>query len=157
RLDQLSSRLDQLIETVSRIGRVRRDQAFDRSVIIRNMEIVGSNPTTDLELIERFAHSWEVNGERYRESLASLRHAAERLLPILEGNGCIADPDMQRLLVIQEHVACLARQPLFYPEMFHGVRLLPCGGFAKLSDPDSKHLRASGLLGAEDRMAITKI
>ncbi len=64
---------------------------------------------------------------------------------------------MDRLLPLEKHIPCLARQPLFFPEMFHGVEMLPDGNFKALPWTPSVLFRVNGLLGIEDRVAITQI
>jgi predicted O-methyltransferase YrrM len=118
-------------------------------------------PVADIELIERFALDWPHHSHIYRLEFRGLRRAAQRLLPILESSAGdqygLSDKTMQRLREVGEQVACLARLPLYFPEMFHGVSLLPDGTFEPLDESVSQHLRASGLLGPEDRTAINEI
>ena len=93
--------------------------------------------------------------------LDDLRGAARRLLPLLvepkTRSPSVSIEMVARMERVWPEIACLARQPLFFPEMFHGVKLLPDGNFAPLTHDDALHLRASGLLGTEDRVAITEI
>jgi hypothetical protein len=115
----------------------------------------------DIDLIERFSRDWQASAPSYRASLPELRRAADRLLPILTFptiNGrALAGSERERLRALEKEVACLSRQPLFFPDMFHGVTLQPDGSFRELHRFDEIHLRANGLLGIEDRMAVREI
>jgi hypothetical protein len=112
----------------------------------------------DIELVARFCQDWQANAYAYRQTLGDLRRAARRLLPILvepaADESLISHEGMKRLQNIEEEIICLARQPLYFPEMFHGVTLRPDGSFSPLSHGDAIHLRAGGLLGIQDRVAI---
>jgi predicted O-methyltransferase YrrM len=115
---------------------------------------VAENAIDDVELIERFSLNWPANAAQYTATLGDLRVAARRLLHA--DTSSLSDQGRARLRRLESEIACLARNPRFFPEMFHGVT--PCqGGFTPLSSHDRLHLRASGLLGAEDRLAIQLI
>jgi tetratricopeptide (TPR) repeat protein len=113
----------------------------------------------DMELVERFSQTWDAHA--YQESLADLRNAARRLLPVLLGSSgampALNSREKQRLLQLEKQVTCLARQPLCFPEMFHGVALLRDGSSQKLDPGNEIHFRANGLLGVEDRGAVAQI
>ena len=122
---------------------------------------VNSDLKSDIELVERFSLYWQDNAGAYRQMLDDLRGAARRLLPLLvepkTRSPKVSTEMISRMERVWPEIACLARQPLFFPEMFHGVRLLPDGNFAPLTHEEAIHLRASGLLGKEDRVAISEI
>jgi predicted O-methyltransferase YrrM len=119
---------------------------------------VDSDIIADIRLIERFCLDWQANAYAYRQALRDLRSAAQRLLPLIGESTAdrlsISPEVMEKVRNVGEEVACLARQPLYFPEMFHGVRLLPDGSFSPLTHSDAIHLRAGGLLGIQDRVAI---
>ena len=118
-------------------------------------------PSADIALIERFSHDWAANAATYRQSLGELRSAARRLLKILAGSSAdryaLTNLQMHKLWDIEPEVLCLARQPLFFTEMFHGATLLPDGSLEPLPSHEAQHLRANGLLGPEDRAAVSEI
>jgi predicted O-methyltransferase YrrM len=115
----------------------------------------------DLELVERFSHHWGANAHSYERRLGDLRAAAKRLLAVSsddpKNSRLLADDKRRRLRGVEKEVACLARQPLFFPDMFHGVALQSDGTFQELPWDRAIHLRANGLLGTEDRLAVTQI
>jgi len=119
------------------------------------------SPAADIELIERFSQHWKANANSYQQTLVDLRNAARRLLPILLrpklNSVMLTLTENDRLRALEKEVVCLARQPLFFPEMFHGVTLLSDGSFRELDSELKKHLYASGLLGTEDRAAIRQV
>jgi predicted O-methyltransferase YrrM len=167
RLDQLTDELTRKLAQHCRDLQESFDQqpaAIDFGPEKRSSDLdanKSSDLVADIELIERFSHKWQANASAYRQTLDALRSAALRLLPLSSGvtvnRLALSSGEMQRLAVIEPEVACLAWQPLFYPEMFHAVTLLPDGSFSPLQDPIAEHLRASGLLGPEDRAAVDAI
>jgi predicted O-methyltransferase YrrM len=122
---------------------------------------MGSDPVADISLVERYSHDWAANAPSYRQTFGDLRCAAQRLLPMQQGSfrdaRALPDQAMKTLRHLEDHVSCLARQPLFFVEMFHGVRLLPDGKFEPLAASEFEHIRATGLLGREDRVVIEEI
>jgi predicted O-methyltransferase YrrM len=120
-----------------------------------------SDVIADVELIERFSRDWQANARFYRQTLDELRNAARRLLLVLKRSSAnhraLSNGMIQRLRNVEDEIACLGRQPLFFPEMFHGERLLEDGDFDPLNPDDRLHYRASGLLGIEDRVAVAEI
>jgi predicted O-methyltransferase YrrM len=114
----------------------------------------------DIELIERYSRDWQANANSYQKALPDIRRAARRLLQVLEhpgGSYDISDDELRRLHDVDREVACLARQALFFPEMFHGVTLRSDGSLEPLDASDAEHLRANGLLGVGDRRALHQI
>jgi predicted O-methyltransferase YrrM len=114
----------------------------------------------DIEFIERYCRNWQENSLTYEGRLPELRKSAQRLLQVLERPDSfvnISDDELRRIQDVESEIGCLARQPLYFTEMFHGVSRRPDGGFKPLSVDLSKHLRADGLLGVEDRRALSTI
>ena len=119
-----------------------------------------SNLLADIESVERFGHDWDANSASYVRSLDEIRGAAKRLLPMVsvEANRQNLSGELKaRLQKIESEVACLARQPLFFPEMFHGVKMQSDGSFEPLPYFEQVHLRANGLLGIEDRIGVRTV
>jgi predicted O-methyltransferase YrrM len=115
----------------------------------------------DIDLIERYSHDWKAHAQSYWLAFHELREAARRLLPALQGPlseaRLLSDAVTTRLRHVEDEIACLVRQPLFFPEMFHGVHLQPDGTFKPLTADEFEHIRAGGLLGLEDRIVIERI
>jgi hypothetical protein len=115
----------------------------------------------DIALIERFSHEWQANAYDYQKSLNDLRASARRLLPILstpKADGSrLKSADMERLRAVEKETACLARQPLFFPEMFHGVSMARDGTFRALEPGEALHLRAAGILDNKDPDALKEV
>jgi predicted O-methyltransferase YrrM len=112
----------------------------------------------DLELVERFSHHWQENADSYLSARNELSAAAKRLLESVEqGRSNLDSSILARLDRLSDDIPCLARQPLFYPEMFHGVKISRDGSVSNLSNEDRIHVRASGLLSGPDRSAITEM
>ena len=119
-----------------------------------------ANLVADIKIIEPFSHDWDANAASYVRSLDELRFAAKRLLPMVSVSANrqnLSGESKERLLKIESEIACLARQPLFFPEMFHGVKLNPDGSFMSLPIFEQVHLRANGLLGIEDRIGVRTV
>jgi predicted O-methyltransferase YrrM len=114
----------------------------------------------DLGFVERFSHHWQENADGYLSARNELSAAAKRLMQFVEQkpSDLSLDASIQaRLDRLSDEIPCLARQPLFYPEMFHGVKVSSDGTISKLSHGDIIHVRASGLLSPPDRSAITEM
>jgi hypothetical protein len=115
----------------------------------------------DVEQIERYSHHWEANASSYKDALSELRMAAKRLVSILEAPP--GDPRrpsgalLGRFGEVGDHIACLARQPTFFTDIFHGVQMLPDGTFAPLVWSERVHFLEGGLLGHGDRKAVIEI
>jgi len=105
--------------------------------------------TVDLQLIQRFSHDWSAHSHAYRATIGELRSAARRLLPLCA--------EVEQVKNLEDEITCLARQPLYFPEIFHGMRLLHDGSFTPLDFEDRILLRASGLISPGDRTAIREI
>ena len=119
-----------------------------------------AEPLADLELIERFSHHWEENADCYLSAREKLSAAAKRLLQFVDQQPSLFRSNasiLARLDRLSDEIPCLARQPLFYPEMFHGVKVSSDGTISKLSHGDRIHVRASGLLSGPDRSAIAEM
>jgi predicted O-methyltransferase YrrM len=110
----------------------------------------------DIELIERFCGDWEANAQGYTDALDDLRDAAKRLLPTLPQLPLLPEALRRRLYKIEPAIRCLARQPQFFPEMFHGVTRAG-DGFVPLDRGEALHLSAFGLLSLGDCNAIRDI
>ena len=155
----LNKRLDKLIAISEDILNMRPDQRTQR--LDEPVELQQTPPKSgDLELVERYCLHWQENAHTYDRALPELRKSAQRLLPVLEHPDAfsgIPDENLKRMRDIEPEIACLARQPLCFPEMFHGVSRGPNGGFEPLDAHFSVHVRASGLLGIEDRRALREI
>src|SRR3974390_830750 len=75
----------------------------------------------DIEFIERYCRNWQENAHTYEETLPDLRKAAQRLLQVLErpDSFCgISEDELRRMQDVEPEIACLARQPLYFTEMF---------------------------------------
>jgi predicted O-methyltransferase YrrM len=163
----INSRLDRLIEELSRSRSAPPPSLLQRPTTTGPNKLAVSGPYStldldaDISLIEQFSLDWSANASDYPESLGKLRSAAQRLLPmLLESTQNLTTFSLsapERLRRIGDDVACLARRPLFYPDMFHGVTLLPDGTFKHLSNAETQHIRASGLLGPDDRAAVREV
>ena len=158
----INARLDQPKELIrSRVNLYPPACASVGRTPLSKSSVVVDSVRADIELIERVSHEWPANALTYRQTLDGLRSAARRLLPIVVALDAyrheLPASVVERLRGIEEQIICLARQPLFFPEMFHGVRLLADGSFSPLPDDENIHLRANGLLGTEDRIAVSKI
>jgi hypothetical protein len=118
-----------------------------------------SDLLADVALVERFSRDWAANAKFYAGALNGLRAAACRIVAQseLSTNEAVSPELAARLGAITDEAACLARQPLFFPEMFHGQRLLPDGTFADLSQSDRIHFLPGGILLDGDRAAIAEI
>ncbi|HXW29709.1 MAG TPA: class I SAM-dependent methyltransferase [Xanthobacteraceae bacterium] len=103
----------------------------------------------DIETVERFTLHWDANAGAYAENLGELRAAARRLLPL---TGAV-----ERLRDIADQIACLARNPLYFTETFHGQRLGPDGRLTPLEHADRVHFWPVGLLSTGDRRAIETV
>ena len=115
----------------------------------------------DIALIERFSREWQANAHDYQKSLSDIRESARRLLPILltskiDGSR-LNTAEMDRIRAVEQQIACLARQPLFFPEMFHGVSMSPDGSFRELESGQALHLRATGILANRDPDALREV
>src|SRR5215469_15977581 len=161
RLDRLAG-IDEGIVNMSRGLNKRLDKlAAIAKRLDEPAELPHAQPKSgDVEFIERYCRNWPENAHTYERALPDLRKAAQRLLPVLESSDTfsgISDGELRRMRDIAPEIACLARQPLYFTEMFHGVSHLPDGGFEPLDSQFSVHVRASGLLGIEDRRALRDI
>lgn len=166
--NSLSARLKDVVLAItnqSTSTNLRLDQLIDArsSVVVpkeTNSQTNEKPKSGDIELVERYSQDWQENAYSYVKSLPDLREAARRLLQVLEhpnGSYNMSDDELSRLHRVEREVACLARQPLFFTEMFHGVAQRRDGGFEPLDGSDAEHLRADGLLGVEDRRALREI
>ena len=127
---------------------------------------VRPNPklVADIELVERFSFQWESNASSYSKTLERLRAAARRVLPVLsildtstDQGSTLPGGMAARLDNIADQVACLAHHPLYFPETFHGVQMLPDGSFTPLQWSERVHFWPKGLLGPEDLAAVAQI
>jgi Methyltransferase domain len=121
-----------------------------------------NDPAADIELITRFRHHFKQNGHSYKRELRDLQSAARRLQSALqksEAAGGLRSDERERIrsLDLERGIACLARQPLFFPEMFHGVTVAPNGEIRALDSWNEAHFREAGLLSPGDRQAITQV
>jgi predicted O-methyltransferase YrrM len=170
RLDEIRQGLDNQSTAINRRLDLRELTHEGRSAPIMKFESTAlfearsgsiADALADITLVERYSHDWEANALSYQQTFGELRRAAQRLLPTLQGPlrdaRELPDAAMGRLRHIEDEVTCLARQPLFFPEMFHGVQLQPDGRFEPLATSEFEHIRAGGLLGLEDRPVIAKI
>ena len=136
-------------------GLLTREQPAAQALKSAHEGSIG-NSLADIDLIERYSHDWKANAPSYQQALGTLRLAAQRLL-LLRDAHTLPDGAVVRLRQIQDEISCLARQPLFFPEMFHAVRLQPDGSFSPIHDIEFMHMRSGGLLGLGDRSVIEKI
>jgi predicted O-methyltransferase YrrM len=114
-----------------------------------------SRARRDVEVIERACAEW--NADAYKNTFDKLCQAAQRLLPVLRQSPLLSAQLQRRIANIDTAIRCLARQPQFFPEMFHGVAVSDHGTFEPLDASEAGHASAHGLLGAEDIHAIRKI
>lgn len=114
-----------------------------------------SRARSDVELIERVCAEWDA--ATYKSAFDDLRQAAERLLPVLPQIPLLPRQLRRRVAKIDTAIPCLARAPLFFPEMFHGVAASGDGTFQPLNADEALHVRVQGLLGEEDIYALQKI
>jgi predicted O-methyltransferase YrrM len=163
----INSRLDRLIDELSYSREAPPPSLLQRPPTTGSNKLAVPEPYStldldaDISLIEQFSFDWSAHALEYPESLGKLRIAAQRLLPMLlesaQDSTTFSLSAPERLRRIGDDVACLARRPLFYPDMFQGVALLPDGNFEALSSAEAQHIRASGLLGPEDRAAVREV
>jgi predicted O-methyltransferase YrrM len=109
----------------------------------------GRDLIADIELVERFCLHWDQNAGTYVGSLDTLRAAARRLLPLANTE--------TRLRELVDPIACLARNPLYFTEIYHGQRLQPDGSFAPLPHADRLHFWPHGLRSTPDQRATETI
>jgi tetratricopeptide (TPR) repeat protein len=116
----------------------------------------------DIALIERFRHCWKDNAHSYKRELGRLQSAARRLHSALqnpETAGGLTGDEKERVRSrdLERAIACLARQPLFFPEMFHAVTVTRDGEVHPLDRWNEAHFREAGLLSPGDRIAIRDV
>ena len=115
----------------------------------------------DLALVERFSLGWDLNANSYADSLHDLRAAALRLSQLSErspqGDLKVTGDAAARVHTLADQIACLARQPLFFTEIFHGQTRLADGRFSDLPASDRVHFLPGGILLDGDRAAIAEI
>ena len=116
---------------------------------------VGMRARSDIELIERACADWDADA--HQDALDDLQRAAQRLLPVLPQIPLLPWQLRRRMNKIEAAICCLARQPGFFPQMFHGVALLGDGSFQRMDADEARHLSGRGLLAGEDIHALRKI
>jgi hypothetical protein len=112
---------------------------------------------SDIGSIEFYSDASKFQAGAYLKTVADMRSAATRLLPLLtlsENKRRLSETDMQRLEAIEDRVTCLARQPLFFAEMFLGHKCSPEGLLTPLPEGDRIHLLSGGILANQDAQAI---
>jgi predicted O-methyltransferase YrrM len=170
RLSELRQAFDNQSTAINRrLDRItapdRPTEPFVKPEPLRPLFETGADSIADtlacIDLVERYSHDWAANAASYQRNFGELRRAARRLLHTLQGPlrdaRVLSDAAIERVRHIEDQIACLARQPLFFPEMFHGVQLQPDGRFEPLAASEFEHIRAGGLLGLEDRPVIGEI
>ena len=116
----------------------------------------------DIALIERYRIYWSDNAHSYKRELRSLQDAASRLHVAIqnpESAGGLTNEQRERIRSrdLERAIACLARQPLFFPEMFFGVSVASDGILHPLDHWNEIHFREAGLLSPGDRIAIRQV
>jgi predicted O-methyltransferase YrrM len=110
---------------------------------------------SDIERIERACTGWDSSA--HKKSLDDLRGAAQRLLPVLPQIPLLPWRLRRRLAMLEPAICCLARQPEFFPEMFHGIAVSDDGESQARDREEALHLNGHGLLSGEDIHALRKI
>jgi hypothetical protein len=140
--------------------RTRRKTAFAESTAAKSAADVGFLEA--IEFIVRFSHYWEDNARKYRQELPRLQSAARKLHSALQNPESAVgltseERERVRSLDLERAIVCLARQPLFFPEMFHGVTVTPDGEIHPLDGWNENVFREAGLLSPGDRAAIRQV